>query len=308
MNRFLIAVALLTVALATVAIAIPNDNPTAPATTPSPDEQAVHSVGNGFVKAYNAGDAKAVADLFVTNGEIVNQARESRQGHDAIQQAFDQCFRANPKAKIAVSVDSIRFLNPTTAVEDGASTVTSASGKTLEQNRYMVVYTKQDDAWKIASARDLSVEPASAAQELKDLQWLVGDWVDQIDGATVATNYRTADDGHALVSDFHVKVAGKPTMNGSQRIAWDPHANKIRSWVHDSNGGFAECTWTRNGNRWVVKVEGVTDDGRSASSTNVLTHVGKDRMTWQSRDRVVGDDVMPNIEPVTIVRKAPSPQ
>jgi hypothetical protein len=45
-----------------------------------------------------------------------------------------------------------------------------------------------------------------------------------------------------------------------------------------------------------------------ASATNVTTQVTKDRMTWQSRDRVVGDDLRPNIEEIVIVRKPPQPR
>ena len=30
-------------------------------------------------------------------------------------------------------------------------------------------------------------------------------------------------------------------------------------------------------------------------------------MTWQSRDRVVGDEVLPNIDEIVIVRKPPQP-
>lgn len=53
---------------------------------------------------------------------------------------------------------------------------------------------------------------------------------------------------------------------------------------------------------------GVTHDGKSATATNVLTRTAKDRMTWQSRDRVVGGEVMPNVGPFAIVRKPPKPQ
>ena len=52
---------------------------------------------------------------------------------------------------------------------------------------------------------------------------------------------------------------------------------------------------------------GVTHDGKPASATNVLTRVAKDRMTWQSRDRIVGGELMPNVEEITIVRKPPKP-
>jgi hypothetical protein len=96
-------------------------------------------------------------------------------------------------------------------------------------------------------------------------------------------------------------------MSGTQRIGWDPLAGKIRSWVFDTEGGFGEAIWTRKGNQWIVKRTGVTRDGKFASSTNILTSVGKDRMTWQSHDRIVGGDVMPDIEETPIVRKPPPP-
>jgi uncharacterized protein (TIGR02246 family) len=305
MHKALALLSVLAVVLGATAFAT---EPAKPSTPLSADEQAVRLVADAFVKAYNAGDAKALGALFVADGEIVNQTRESRQGHAAIERAFGEFFQAHPKVKIAVSTDSIRVLSPTSAVEDGDSTVTSSTGQTIERNRYMVVYVKQDGQWKMATARDLPAAPVSAAEELTDLKWLIGNWVDQTSGATVMTSYRPADDGRAILSDFHVQVAGKPAMSGTQRISWDPSTGKLHSWVHDSEGGFAEGVWTRDGNRWVVKLNGVSHDGRVASSTNVLTHAGKDRMTWQSRDRVVGDTVMPNIDPVVVVRKAPSPE
>jgi hypothetical protein len=36
--------------------------------------------------------------------------------------------------------------------------------------------------------------------------------------------------------------------------------------------------------------------------------LGKDRMTWQSRDRVVGDEVLPDSGEIPIVRKPPQPK
>jgi hypothetical protein len=121
------------------------------------------------------------------------------------------------------------------------------------------------------------------------------------------TSYRWADDGLAIVSDFKVQVGGRPAMTGTQRIGWDPSTKKLHSWVFDSQGGAAEGVWTRDGNRWIVKMTGVTHDGKAASSTNITTMVTKDRTTWQSRDRVVGDETRPNIEEIPIVRQPPKP-
>ncbi len=260
-----------------------------------------------FVKAYNAGDAKAVAALFTAQGEIVNEEGESVQGQAAIERTFADIFQTHPKSQIKVTVQSVRFVSPSVAMEDGNSTVTHPSGERPEQNRYTVVHVKQDGGWQMASARDLPDEEASASEEIRQLGGLIGEWVNESPSELVIASYRWADDRRSILSEFKVQVGGRPARSGSERIAWDPLAKKLHSWVFNSEGGLAEGLWTRNGNRWVVKMHGVTGDGKAASSTNVLTRVAKDRMTWQSRDRVIGDELMPDIEGISIVRKPPKP-
>jgi uncharacterized protein (TIGR02246 family) len=309
MNRAFILVGGLAAVLATAAVGKQTTEATTAAAQPSPtDDQAIRLLDDRFAKAYNAGDAKAVAALFVANGEIVNQAGEAVQGQKSIVRVFSRFFQAHPKSKIVVSIESIRLLNATTAVDVGTSTVTAPSGQTIEQNRYVVVYSKQDNEWKMAIARDLPNEQSLPTKEIKDLQWLIGNWADETPGATVVTSYRSADGGRSILSNFRVQIGGRSAMTGTERIAWDPQAGKLRSWTHDSKGGYAEGTWTRNGDRWVVKRNGMTADGLRASSTNTLTRVTKDRMIWQSSDRVVGGKTLPNIDPFVVVREAPTPQ
>jgi uncharacterized protein (TIGR02246 family) len=271
------------------------------------DEQAIRLTAANFVKAYNAGDAKAVAALFMERGEIVNEEGESVQGQAAIEQAFAEIFKAHPKSQIKVTIQSIRFVSPTVAMEDGTSTVTHPSGERAEQNRYSVVHVKQEGGWRMASARDLPDEEASASEEIKQLGGLIGEWVSESPSELVIASYRWADDRRSILSEFKVQIGGRPARSGSERIAWDPLTKKLHCWVVNSEGGLAEGAWTRNGNQWLIKMSGVTGDGKPASSTNVLTRVAKHRMTWQSRDRVIGDEVMPNIEGISIVRKPPKP-
>ena len=145
-------------------------------------------------------------------------------------------------------------------------------------------------------------------EQLKQLQWLIGDWVDESPEALVMTSYRWTDNQCYILSEFKVQIAGRPVMTGTQRIGWDPLAKTIRSWVFDSEGGFGEGNWTRDGNRWIVKRTGVTRDGKIASATNIITRVSKHRMTWQSRDRIVGGEKTPDIEEIPITRKPPLAQ
>jgi hypothetical protein len=78
--------------------------------------------------------------------------------------------------------------------------------------------------------------------------------------------------------------------------------------VFDSQGGFSEGVWTQNGNQWIIKQSGITYDGQAASATNVITRVSKDRATWCSRDRVIGDALTPDSEEITVVRRLSKPQ
>jgi hypothetical protein len=100
-------------------------------------------------------------------------------------------------------------------------------------------------------------------------------------------------------------VAGRPAMSATQRIGWDPLAKILRTWVFDSEGGFSEGVYSQDGDQWIVKMTGVTHDGKLHSSTNVTTIVNKDRRTWESRDRMIAGETQPDIEETTIVRKPP---
>ena len=198
----------------------------APASPPTQaradDEKAIRINVEAFTKAYNAADARSLASLFAARGEIVNEEGENVQGQAAIERVFAAIFQAHPKSQIKVSVRSIRFVGPSLAIEDGRTTVTRQRGETAERNCYTVVHVKQDGTWRMASHRDLPDEEGSAAEEIEQLAWLIGDWVDESPDALVLTSYRWADDHQAILSEFKVQVGGRPAMTGTQRIGWDP--------------------------------------------------------------------------------------
>ncbi|MFI5455427.1 MAG: hypothetical protein ACHRXM_08235 [Isosphaerales bacterium] len=64
---------------------------------------------------------------------------------------------------------------------------------------------------------------------------------------------------------------------------------------------------SRDGDRWVIKATGVRSDGKSVSVTNAITILGKDRLRWETFDRTVGGEAMPDRDLFTLVRRAPTP-
>jgi uncharacterized protein (TIGR02246 family) len=271
------------------------------------DEQAIRQLADACSKSYNTGDAKGLADLFAPDAVITSEEGESTQGRDAIEQVFAEIFKAHPKRNMEITIQSIVFASPIVAIEDGSTTVTYGEKEPVEHDRYRVVHVKQDGKWQMASVTDLPDEEATSAEELKELDWLIGDWIDESPDALIETTYHWTDNHCFILGEFTVQIGGRPAMTGSQRIGWDPLAKKIRSWVFDSEGGFGEGLWTKDGKQWIAKMIGVTRNGKAASSTNIITYVIKERMTWQSRDRIVGGEKKPDTEVIPIVHKPPQP-
>ena len=76
-----------------------------------------------------------------------------------------------------------------------------------------------------------------------------------------------------LIRKFKVEGAADVSRAGTEVIGWDPRARRIRSWAFDTDGGFGENVWVKDGNRWLVRCAGTRPDGSEVSATNVFTVV-----------------------------------
>ncbi|OAI41358.1 hypothetical protein AYO40_03325 [Planctomycetaceae bacterium SCGC AG-212-D15] len=273
----------------------------------SADESAIRANVARFVKAYNAGDAKALAALFTSDGQIEDKQGNVSEGQDAIAKTFGELFAETPDRQLEVFVEAIRFIGADLAIETGSTKETTSPNEPPQYDRYTVLHVKRDGKWQMAAARDEEGPVGTPHERLLPLAWLVGEWVDDGGSTVVNSSCRWSKDGNFLLQDFKVKVNGRDTTNISQRIAWDPLAKRIRSWVFDSEGGFGESSWTRDGDGWIIKAAAVRPDGTTASATNRVIPAGRDAYVWRSMDRVVGDEVEPSLE-VKVVRKPPQPR
>ncbi len=274
----------------------------------SADEAAIRHMAELFVHAFDAKDTSALAAMFAPNAVIFDVSGSPDQGREAIAALFADGFRQHPRATMRITIESILFATPTLAIEEGTTAVTNEPGEAPERLRYSVTHAKQANGkWLMAAARDFDDPQATAATELEQLGWLVGDWVDESEGGLVKATYAWNENHTFLVSEYSLHVAGQAIMAGSQRIGWDPVGHQIRSWIFDSNGGFGEGYWTRDKNRWIVKLRGVSHDGKVGSATQVFTRVNDHKYTFESRDRLVGGEASPDIKTVSVVRSPPGP-
>jgi uncharacterized protein (TIGR02246 family) len=271
------------------------------------DIKAIRALSDAFLKAYNSKDAKALGALFTEGAEIENEKGEVTRGRSAIAERFSQLFAEGQGGKIKVSDETVRFLSPSLAIEEGTASVTEADEEKPETTRYSVIYVKQDGRWLHARIRDEEAEEVSPHEHLKDLEWMLGEWVNESDDAIVTTTCTWSDDGSFLLRQFDVKIEGVIALKGTQRIGWDPHLSQFRTWVFDAEGGFGEGVFSRAGEQWIVKATGVRSDGKAASATNIITPLSKDRIGWEAADRTIGGVAVPGIDQFVLVRKPPQP-
>ena len=170
--------------------------------------------------------------------------------------------------------------------------------------RYSAVHVKRDGQWLIdrISEREI-VAPPSHYEQLKELEWMIGDWTDQAGEGTVSTECHWARNNNFIIRSFTVSIAGTVEMAGMQIIGWDAATKQIRSWVFDSDGGVNQGVWKRTGDLWSVRQTATLPDGTLASSTSLLTPLDQNSFTWQQVNRVVGGELLPNLEEIVIERK-----
>jgi len=269
----------------------------------SADEAAIRKAAASYVEAFNKHDAKALADLWSPDAVYLNRTTgEEVYGRAAIAQQFTDLFKEQPQLKLEVNVASVQFVSPNVAVERGTAKFL-APNEEPEEIEYSAVDVKRDGQWLLDRVTDKNKEVApSHYEQLKALEWMVGEWTADTDNAEVDLVCNWTKNRNFLTRAFKLTI-GDDSFSGLQIIGWDPATKAIRSWTFDSNGTFAEATWEKRGDRWFLRNKGTLPDGRTATMVNVMKQVDENSFTWQTIERTAGDELLPNIDEILIVRR-----
>lgn len=270
----------------------PAPAPSDPAT--AADEQAIQKGQSAYVKAFNAGDARALASLWTADGEFVDAEGRSFRGRSAIEKDFAAFFAREKNLTLEITSDSLRFVSPTVALESGTARVNRPAEGSSTRATFNIVHTRHDGKWLLASVREAPYAAASSYDHLRDLEWLVGTWTARGGGQTLELVCEWAEKRNFLLRRYSLKGANGAARTGMQIIAWDPVVGGIRSWVFDSDGGFGSERWLKDGPRWVLEATGVTREGGQIAATNILTRIDHDGFNWQSVRRSLNDVKLPD--------------
>jgi uncharacterized protein (TIGR02246 family) len=206
------------------------------------DEAAIRKSDEAYVAAYNKHDAKALAALWSPEAVYIDpETGEEAVGREEIEKDFASTFADLTDAKLEISVESIKFLSPNVAVENGTARIIRPNGEP-DESAYSALFVKRDGKWLLDRVTEEETPapptpPPSNYEHLKELEWMIGSWIDQDEDATVQTDCEWTKNQNFINRSFAVVVGDEVDIAGVQIIGCDPAAKQIRSWVFDSDGG-----------------------------------------------------------------------
>ncbi len=113
------------------------------------DTAAILAVDQAWLKAYNGGDAKAIAALYEENAVLLAPGSRAVTGRAAIQAWFAKDTAESAKAGVVFFLDPkpVAGSNGNLGWASGTYTVKDKAGKVIDTGKYLSVSVKKDGHW-----------------------------------------------------------------------------------------------------------------------------------------------------------------
>jgi len=272
-------------------------------------QTAIENSAQRFSEAFEKRDAGAIAELFTPEGEFIDLSGLVFHGRAAIAAEYAASFQALPAGKLTFNLLSVRPVAAGLIIEEGIASFSPREGESVTRTHYTATHLQQpDQSWKLASVRELEAAPQSPHEKLQELAWLVGAWHEDVNGTQIATEWKWAEGGNYLVSQFTIQVSPDRRLSGTHRIGWDPVRRSFRSWVFDVGGSFAEGSWSQNPDgSWSIALNGTSRDGDQSSTLMTYSADGANAIHVTQERVQRGGELLPPLSH-RIVRQPPGPQ
>lgn len=273
----------------------------------SADEAAIRKGADAFAAAFQRQDADAIAQMWTDDGEYVDQTGQRYEGRDAVRQEYAQFFKDHKPLEMRINVESIRFIGPGVAVEDGTAELVPAPAGVAGPSRYVAVDVKQPDGrWLLASVHDARGSVPAPIDPMPLLETLAGDWSAEHGGAQADVTAHWDSQKKYLERHFTITRGGDVVASSTEIIGRDPATGQVRSWTFSSDGGRAEGTWTALADGWVVQSVGVTPAGRPTFAVDVWAPLLDGALGWRSTHRAAGGAAVKDADDIVLKKKSPA--
>ena len=267
------------------------------------DREAIAKNAEAFLEAFHKGDASAVASFWTEDGVFTGLTGVRLKGRAEIEKALRKFFEENKGQQVEIESESLHFVTPEVAIEDGVTLALHPDGMPPSRARYTIVHVKKDGKWFLGSMRNSTFAPPSNYEHLREVEWAVGNWSSGDDkGDSQQLSLSWTDNENFITGTFTASVNGVSVGQATHWVGWDPQAKRIRSWIFDATGGFGEGAWTKDGDNWVIKTTSVQQDGKPVTMTIHLGRIDGDTIRLQATDRIVDGKSVPDTKEFKLKR------
>jgi uncharacterized protein (TIGR02246 family) len=267
------------------------------------DKQAIDKLVQEQIQAFNNKDAAALAANWTEDAEYSRNDDVPFRGRAEIQKGYAEYFKTlKGKPKVEVQVDGLRFPSRDTAYSEVTLRLKNEEGEVVASSWRNTLLVREDGQWKVAIVSEWDRDEA-ADVGLQELEWLIGTWHAATKEREVTTTYEWDENKAFIRGKYTVKEGAKVIESGTQMITKDNAEGAIRSWVFQSDGGFGDGLWTRDGKKWTVDLYGVTAEGYEMTATVLYNHVDANTYTWQAVDQEVNGEPVADTQPIKVTKQ-----
>lgn len=276
-------------------------------TTKAPDREADKLAIDKLIKdstqAFSNRDAAAIAANWTADGEYIRNDGAPVRGRAEIQKGYAEFFKTlKGKLTVDIQTDNLRFPSADTAISEVTLRLRNEQGEVIGSNWRNTLLVRENAQWKVALVQEWDRENA-LDDSLKDLEWLIGTWRMDTKDREMSTTYEWDENKAFIRGKYTVKQGGKVAESGTQMFGKDNAEGGIRSWVFQTDGGFGNGFWVREGKKWTVDFEGVTSDGKKLTATILYIRVDADTFTWQSVQQTVDGHPIADTQPIKATKQ-----
>src|SRR5262245_5323691 len=216
------------------------------------DKAAIDKLIKENSQAFNNRDAAAIAANWTADGEYIRNDGDPIRGRTEVQKGYAEFFKTlKGKPTVEVQTDKLRFPSADTAVSEVTLRLKNEQGEVIGSSWRNTLLAREGGTMKVAMVQEWDRD-SSLDDSLKDLEWLIGTWRMDTRDRDVTTTYEWDESKKLIRGKYTDKQGGREVESGTQVFGKDNADGGIRSWVFQSDGGFGDGLWTRDGKKWTV--------------------------------------------------------
>jgi uncharacterized protein (TIGR02246 family) len=133
------------------------------AAAPNDGENTVRQLVQQYLNARDQNDMVALRKLFVPGSDQLVSSGEWRRGREAVVSGTLASSHRTGGNR-AITIETVRFLTPDTALADGRYELTGLSGSESRHMWSTFVIVRTPEGWRIAAIRNMLPAPAAPAK------------------------------------------------------------------------------------------------------------------------------------------------